>query len=490
MLLIDSYKVTRAGRSGLPPAAPLPVLLQTLACRLRPLSYLGWCRARYGDRFVVYPVDMPPLVFLCDPSDIRAIFTAPDDVLNPGAGAMVAAPLFGADSFMLHEGDAHMRVRTTIAPSFHKRAVEANVEMTKRLIDEELKSWPFDTVFPTHDALRGLTLRIILRTIFGEENDTHRALHRSLLDMLSVTASLVLQEPRVRHLPGWRQTWRRFTERSEQADRLIFELIARRRGEGARAGAMLDMLLDMHGQGGVAVSDRELRDHLVSTIIAGHETTASALAWAVQLLAHNRRVQTRLAEEIDADTDERYLDATTHEVLRRSPVFLFAAPRAVMQPIEIGGWTYRPPAHLLGCTYLMHHDPALYPNPHEFRPERFLGGVPSARRWLPWGGGRKVCLGRHLAMQEIRLVLRALVAEREIEPARRTIERPSWRSVMVAPSGGSRVVLRRRRRSRSRSAAAPATVGCSVEARRTGEGNRACPQLAARPLAAAPRDAQ
>ncbi len=472
-MIAESSIVARRGRAALPPTAPVPALFQTLACRLRPLAYLGWCRARYGDRFVVYPLDMPPLVFLCNPDDIRAVLTAPADVLHSGVGAMVAAPLFGESSFMLREGDDHMRIRAAITPAFHKGAIAANAEMVNSLIDDELRSWPLDTVFPTHDALRGLTLRIILRTIFGKEDDAHRALHRLLLDMLSVTASLVLQEPRIRHLPGWRGTWRRFMNRREQVDGLIFELIAQRRRDVGPGATMLDMLLDVSGYDGSPMPKRELRDHLVSTIIAGHETTASALAWAMQLLAHNRPVQERLAAEIDAGAGDEYLTATTYELLRHSPVFLFAAPRAVLRPIEIGGWVYRPPVHLLGCTYLMHHDSTLYPNPHEFRPERFLGCSPLSRRWLPWGGGRKICLGRHLAMQEMRLLLRALVAERRIEPARGAIERPSWRSVMVVPCAGSRVVLRLRRRRPAITAADGATVGCSPRARQIGERNRA-----------------
>ena len=273
----------------------------------------------------------------------------------------------------------------------------------------------------------------------------------------------------MRHLPGWRATWQRFVRCRAEADALIYALIARRRAEiyrGAAAsakrgappadasggcpaadvdgGALLDTLIATPGADGAPMDAGELRDQLVSLVIAGHETTASALAWALQLLAHNPAVQERLAEEIAAGGGEQYMLATVQEVLRHSPVFIFAAPRAVARPIEIGGWVYRPPAHLLGCTYLLHHDPALYPEPERFRPERFLGAGPRARLWLPWGGGRRVCLGRHLAVLEITLVLRALLAERRVEPAAGSIERPGWRTVMVAPGAGCRVILRRR----------------------------------------------
>jgi cytochrome P450 len=434
------------GRSGgkLPPSAPLPSSFQTLACRVRPHAYLKWCRERLGEQFVVYPIDMPPLVFLANPQEIRAVLTASPSVLHPGAGAAVAAPLFGEHSFMLLEEDAHMSVRSAITPAFHRKVVQEHVEIVAQIVREEVRSWPLDQAFPSHLLLRALTLRVILRTIFGAEDAELRVLHRQLLSMLSVTASLVLQEPRVRYLPGWRRTWKQFIARREEVDESIFALLARRaRGAGGHHD-MLEMLLAVRREDGSAMSARELRDNLVSTIIAGHETTASALAWSFQLLAHNRRVQERLACEIDAGESDEYLTATIQEVLRHSPVFLFAAPRAVAKPIEIGDWVYHPPAHLLGCTYLVHHDPALYPNPEAFCPERFIGAAPQPRIWLPWGGGRKVCVGRHLALLEMQMVLRETLSERTLLPASAAVEHAHWRSVMVAPQKGSRVILRKR----------------------------------------------
>ena len=187
MLFIDRPSRLAPSRRGLPPTAPLPAALQTLACRVQPLSYLKWCRARLGERFVVYPVDMPPLVFLCNAEDIREVFTAPPDALHPGAGAAVAGPLFGARSFMLREGAAHMAVRGAITPAFHRQAVQRNAELVRAMVAEAVGAWPSDTVFAAHRPLRALTLRVILRTIFGEEGAAHRALHGRLLEMLKVT---------------------------------------------------------------------------------------------------------------------------------------------------------------------------------------------------------------------------------------------------------------------------------------------------------------
>jgi cytochrome P450 family 135 len=447
MAFAYSLSLTTHSRRALPPAAPLPSFLQTLACRIRPLEYLEWCHNRMGHRFTVYPVDMPPLVFLSDPKDIRTVFTAPLTVLHPGAGAARTAPLFGEGSFLLLEEDEYMGGRNAIRPAFHRSIIQEHSDMVGELAARSVSSWPLDSVIQSHPYLGFLTLTVMLRTVFGGEDPLVTTLHDRLLQMLSVTASLVLQEPRLRHLPGWRKTWRLFIGRREEVDRLIANLIAQRRSTASGHRDVLDMLLEASRPDGSPMSDSELRDNLVSVIVAGHETTASTLAWAFQLIAHHPAVQDRLVAEIDADHGDEYLTATVNEVIRHRPVFLFAAPRAVAQPIEIGRWIYHPPVHLLGCTYLMHHDPALFTAPHEFRPERFLDPQARIRTWLPWGGGRKLCPGRHLALMELRAVLRATLSTRQLLPASDDIERARWRSALVTPHAGSRVVLRKRERS-------------------------------------------
>jgi cytochrome P450 len=230
-------------------------------------------------------------------------------------------------------------------------------------------------------------------------------------------------------------------------DTLIYELIQERLAEsGPLRDDALTMLLDARNPDGSRLSQRQLRDNVVTVLVSGHETTAAQLAWAFQLLAHNPRVQELLINEIDANAGDAYLTATIQEVLRHRTVFPFTVPRVVKQPIEIGGWTYEPPAHLLGCIYLLHHDPAIYPEPEKFRPERFLEGQPSPYTYLPWGGGRRRCPGSHLALLEMSTVLRTVLETMTISPASRRMERPRWRSVIVTPHDGSRVVLRERER--------------------------------------------
>jgi cytochrome P450 len=456
----------RVGRE-LPPGAPLPVALQTLACRFWPIPYMERCRRRYGTRFTVYPVDMPPLVFLSDLQDVRAVLGASEEILRSAAGGAVVSPLFGESSFMLRDGEEHMSVRTALLPAFRRSAIQECEEALLELLERELASWPLDRAFPIYPRLRALTLRMALVVFLGDCEELEE-LHSALLELLAVMASLVLQEPRLRYLPGWRATWRAMVDARRHADELIFGLIRRRR-TSAKRDDMLGLLLGACGSDGSPMSDREVRDNLVSVLIAGHETTAAELAWAFQLLAHNPEVQARLAEELAGESGEEYLVATVQEILRHRPVFLFSAPRAVAAPIEIGGWTYRPPVQLLVCTYLLHHDPALFADPQEFRPERFLDGR-SPRAWLPWGGGRKRCLGVHLATLELQAVLRAVLSRWSIGPAAARIEHPRWRTVLVTPHAGSRVVLSLRRRPRIRLPGCPAgeRYRVPVLARRTG----------------------
>jgi cytochrome P450 len=255
-------------------------------------------------------------------------------------------------------------------------------------------------------------------------------------------------------LPGWRGAWRKFEQRHQAVDEIIFPLISSRRrarqhrDQGNRQPDLLGMLISSRNPDGSSLSDRQVRDNLISVVIAGHETTAATLAWAFQLLAHNPAVQHRLIDQIDQidqGTDDAYMDAVIEEALRHKPVFLFLPPRVVKRPIKIGGWDYHPPAQLLACTYLLHHDPEFYDDPDKFMPERFLAKAPRPGTFLPWGLGRKRCPGRQFALMEIRSVLRQALSAWQILPAGDRIERPRWRTVVLTPHAGSKVILRTRR---------------------------------------------
>src|SRR5207253_4432122 len=181
-------------------------------------------------------------------------------------------------------------------------------------------------------------------------------------------------------------------------------------------------------------------------LVAGHETTASELAWAFERLVRTPDPLRRLVAEIDADDGDAYLTATIQETLRRRPVLPNAAPRLVKQSVEVGGWRYEPGVCLVTNAYLVHHDPAIYPDPYAFRPERFLDSPPGTYTWIPFGGGRRRCLGASFALQEMKIVLRAVLSRFEVSHVERRPERTGRRSITFSPAGGARVVLRGRPR--------------------------------------------
>ena len=450
-----------------PPTSSLPSLAQTYLFWRWPHRYLEWRQSRQGSRFTMSPIGLPPSVFFSDEADIRAILTAPADILYPGAGAAAITPLVGEHSFILLEEAEHMAGRKAITPAFYHQAVADHAAAVYRVVEREIASWPSDEPFAIHPHLRSLTLRVILTTLFRDDDDRVSELHSRLFAMLSVTDSLVLQEPQLRGLPGWRGIWKRFSIESDAVDKLVLSLI---HNNTAKKHGALALMLGATNPDSTSFTNQQVRDGVMSLVLAGHETTASQLAWAFQLIAHDPRVLCELLSERDRD-DETYLMATIQEVMRHRPVFLCTIPRVLKQDFEIAGTIFRPPAQLLGCIHLMHHDPRLYSDPQSFIPERFLNDPPRSHSWLPWGGGRKRCPGHHLAMFEMQAVLRQVLSKWEVLPATRNIEAARWRSVIVTPGHGSQIILRTRHHSSpTRPFAGGSTIGAQAT---TGRGT--CP---------------
>jgi cytochrome P450 len=246
--------------------------------------------------------------------------------------------------------------------------------------------------------------------------------------------------PALQRFSRWIGPLKRFQQVRARADELIFELIEERRraGNGHRDD-VLGMLLEARHEDGSSMSAQELRDELMTALVAGHETTASQLAWGFERLAREPQV----VEQLRADGDE-YLTATIHEILRLRPVLPNAEPRLTKQPVKIGEVEYPPGVALLASAYLVHHDPAIYPQPYAFRPERFIGNPPGTYTWIPFGGGRRRCLGASFALQEMRIVIRSVVDRFEVEPAGDRPEQTARRSITFSPSRGASVILRER----------------------------------------------
>ena len=432
----------------LPPQAPVPSPAQTALFWRTPFAYLAHCRRRYGSRFTLNTTSYAPLVVLSDPQDIRALIAAPENVLRAGEGGATVSPIVGERSFMLSDGEPHRSGRKAVVAALRARAIAHHANVVADAAQRALASWPTDRTVAVHDCLRGLTLEVLLRVLTGRRegplDERTRLLHRTVLDMLTVTQSPTFVEPRLRHGPG-KRVWQQFLHRRAEVDELLAALVTDHRSAPDTAYDLLARLAAVPADDGAQSMRRRLRDNAMSLILAGHETTAAQLAWAFQLLAHHPSVRDRLIREIDADRKDEYLTATVQEVLRHRCVFVFAIPRVVAKPVEIGTWTYAPHANLLACIYLLHHDPAIYTDPHVFRPERFLDAPPDPLTWIPWGGGRRRCPGLNLAMLEMKVVLRTVLRERTPRASARRMERPRWRSVIVAPHAGSQIILASRR---------------------------------------------
>lgn len=423
-------------RSPLPPGSPLPTVAQTYLFWRDAHAYLDACHRRYGSTFTVKPLQSPPLVFTSSPEAIHAIFRAPADVLHPGQGGAVIEPLVGSSSFMLADQDAHVLARRAITPAFSHSAVQDHTHMVEEIAIRQVARWPRSEPFAAHPRLRALTLAVILRTLFGERDLDE--LHRVLLSMFDITARVVLQEAPLRRLPGGHGAWKRFLAARAQARTLLARLTADALNDGNES--LPAMIARAQASSTDTTSPEEIHDNLMSLILAGHETTASQLAWALQLLAHSPHIQTTLATTID-NGEQTYLTATIQEVLRHRNVFLFAIPRVVNKPIQIEQHTYRPPVNLLPCIHLIHHDPDIYDQPHQFLPERFLDQAPPHEHWLPWGGGRRRCPGRHLATLEMQIVLRTLLAQATVLPVSPRLETARWRTVILTPEHGCHIYL-------------------------------------------------
>jgi cytochrome P450 len=447
--------------SQLPRGPRYPKAMQTLGWWARPVAFLEQCRARFGKRFTIRLLATPPFVMLADPDEVKAVFTAPPDVLHPGEGAGILEPIVGPHSvILLDEGD-HLEQRKLMLPAFHGEKMERLSGLMAAVAERTVAGWPNGEAVRLHPRLQDLTLEIILRAVFGlDPGERLDALRERL------TAILAFSERPASLLPPLqlrgRGPWEKFVKIRGQVDALVFELIEERRRDDGERDDVLAMLLAARHEDGLPMAPEELRDELMTLLVAGHETTASELAWAFERLAREPAVLARLRDEIDADDGEAYLTATIQETLRRRPVLPNAAPRLVKQPVEIGGWTYPAGVCVVANAYLIHHDADVYPDPYAFRPERFLDEGPGTYTWIPFGGGRRRCLGASFATLEMKIVMRAVLRAKEVRRAGDRVELSRRRGITLSPGRGAEIVLGERHTEPLRSGERrPAEVGAS-----------------------------
>jgi cytochrome P450 family 135 len=436
----------RAVRSGLPPGPRLPAPIQTFGLVARPVPFFERLRRRYGDTFTLRILRAGQMVFISDPPSLKRLFGADRrNTIAPGRN-VILRPILGDRSLLLQEGDEHLRRRKLMLPPFHGERMRAYETVMAQTTDREIESWPVGTEFRLHPSMQSITLEVILSAVFGVEEGRRRdTLRTSLIGILATTrspAAIGMSIDRMRRLPRYR----RVTEMLAQADRILIEEITERRadpGLGERED-ILSMLVAARFEDGSEMSDAELRDQLMTLLMAGHETTATGLAWAFDLLFRAPEKLERLREEVTGGGGNGYLDAVIKETLRVRPVVPFVG-RELREEAELGGYALPAGTIVMPAIYLAHTRPDVYERPHEFRPERFLDGTPETYGWIPFGGGTRRCIGAAFAELEMRVVLSTILSRATLRPASDHPEKMVRRNVTLSPRGGTPAVLVERR---------------------------------------------
>lgn len=424
----------------LPPGPRAPAVVNTARLMQWPLeTLLGWRRS-YGDLITVRLLVFGTGVYVADPDAIREMFSGDQSELRAGEANAPLVPVLGARSVLTLDGREHLRQRKLLLPPFGGAAIGGFRDVIREVAEAEVARWRDGERLVLRERMRALTFEVICRVVFGvTEPERIERLRRALVSLLDMQALLLLPEVLRRDIPE--TPWGRFRCRLAAADRLVYEEIARRRAQPDldRRTDVLSLLLRARDEEGEPMSDLELRDELMTLLLAGHETTATALAFAFDLVAHDRRVLARLREEPDRDA---YLDAVVTESLRLRPV-IDAAERTLVTPQEIGGRLLPAGIRVYPTIALVHLRDDLYPEPFEFRPERFLDEGAPSYAWLPFGGGIRRCIGAALARMEMVEVLRTVVDRVDLEPARPEPEKVVIRGITLVPKHGTEVRVRR-----------------------------------------------
>jgi cytochrome P450 len=426
----------------LPPGPRLPVALQTVLFGKYRHRLLPLLRRRYGDliRLRIYPERS--VVQLADVAHIKQVFSGPVTTFHAGEGNVILKPIMGEHSVLLTDEDVHLRARKLLMPAFHGAALKGYRDMVAELAADEVGRWPTGTPLRSHDRMQALTLEIILRVVFGvAEGPRLDELRKLLTELVDIGPLDILgwHNPKLHRFGRWKRNARG----QARVDELIYaEIAERRRADDLDTRTdVLSRLLTVPAQED-RLSDAELRDQLITLLLAGHETTATALAWSFHELARDPgRLDTAIAAA-DAG-DETYLEAVAKEAMRLHPVISEVA-RRLTEDIEIGG--YRIPAGftVMPSIAMVQRDPANHPEPGEFRPERFLDGTAPTSTWLPFGGGARRCLGAGFSLMEATVVLRAVLSHYRLAPDRSRPEPARARHITMVPARGARIVVSRR----------------------------------------------
>ena len=400
---------------------------------------------RFGPIMTMPILSLGNVAIVSDPELVKQVFTAPADVLLGGEGVGPAAAIYGSGSMFVQEEPEHLRRRKLLTPPLHGAALSSYVPIMENSARAAMHSWPVDRPFEMLKAARALTLDVIVKVIFGvHDPDEVRRLGRPFERLLNLGVSEQLTVRYALRHTGALRVWPRRARANKEIDDVVMPLIARRRNDPHLSEQLdiLALLMCARGDDGEALSDSEIRDDLITLILAGHETTATTLAWIFDLLLHHPDALRRVEAEAMSG-EEAFTTAVVNETLRVRPPAPFTA-RVAAQPFPIGGYRVEAGTRIVVHIIAINRNPDIYEHPNEFRPERFLGTRPETYAWVPFGGGIKRCLGAAFTMRELITVLHVLLREGEFSAVDEKPERIVRRSIMLAPRFGTRVTLRLR----------------------------------------------
>ena len=433
----------------LPPGPPLPALLQAGLIWLDPTRFVHTCHRRYGDLFTIRIPRIGTLVYLTNPDDIRSVTRGDPAIFHAGEAAAPLCQVTGTQSLIILDDDKHRRSRGMMLPAFSGDSVRRQVAEMVAITADEVARWPVGERFPLFPRMQRLTLEVILRTVIGVHDESRlAALRAALPPMLEIGSPLeLIPPPQVLLRFG---IWRRRAQRRAAALALLTDEITRCRADPqlAQRTDALAMLVRSVDGAGTPMADDELVDQLVTLLLAGHDTTATALSWAFERLTRHPALLHRTAQAA-ADSDDAWLDAVCRESLRVRPV-VFEFGRKLTAPVQLGGYQIPAGIILTPSINLVHHSSRHYSDPDEFRPQRFLDQRPDPTVWLPFGGGVRRCLGATFAQVEMRTVLREVLRRVELSPTTVPDEPVRPRHVTMVPRQGAMVTVRRHIAAKSR----------------------------------------
>jgi cytochrome P450 len=443
------------------PGPPNLVAWSTLQWFRRPYAFMEECHAKYGDVFTFKLLGLPPLVVFSNPEHVKEVFQDDGETMLAGKFNRSLAPLLGDTSVLMADGRAHTRKRKLLLPPFHgERMARYGADMID-ITEQKVAEMPRHRPFPLHAVMQDITLEVIVRTVFGiSAGPKFDEVVANMKEILELGANPALLLPFMQFEAGGRSPYGRFRATVRRGDAFLYEEMKRRRATGERGSDILSLLLDAKDEEGKTPSDEELRDELVTLLVAGHETTATGLTWAVRWLLADPALFAEVRDAVDtlgpdptpeAISKSELLDATVREALRLVPVIPLVG-RILDKPMRLGGYDLPAETAIVCSIYLAQRRAAAYPNPAEFDPRRFLGKKFSAYEFYPFGGGVRRCIGMAFALYEMKMVLArffALVDARLAQDSFRQVRR----SITITPERGLLVSVRDRA-SRERSSAA------------------------------------